>query len=313
MGINMEGIDMPFTKHGIRPDIIMNPNAIPSRMSIGQLWECLLGKIGALKGMNMDGTAFEDYDIKAMEDMLESLGYQRKSEEYLYNGMTGKKIKNMIFIGPTYYQRLKHMVEDKIHCLTGDHEVLTEDGWVQISNITNNYKIAQNNEDKSVNELEYVYPKEVISFPATHREIITVYYADFSVMQRVTNEHRLYVAMEKGSNFELIKVSKLMDNETSTLKCGYMLSGDNNVIEGPFKYKVEFRNERIYCLSIKNERFIVRNTTNDNERANCLNKKGIWTGNSRARGPVTILTRSAPEGRSRDGGLRMGKYLAQKW
>lgn len=111
----MESIDMPFTKHGIRPDIIMNPNAIPSRMTIGQLWECLLGKIGALKGMNMDGTAFEDYDLGVMKTMLEKLGYQRECEEYLYNGMTGKMIKHMIFIGPTYYQRLKHMVQDKIH------------------------------------------------------------------------------------------------------------------------------------------------------------------------------------------------------
>lgn len=115
MGIGFRGIDMPFTKHGIRPDIIMNANAIPSRMTIGQLWECLLGKIGALKGMNMDGTAFEDYDIEAMKDILESLGYQRDSEEYMYNGMTGKMMKYMIFIGPTYYQRLKHMVQDKVH------------------------------------------------------------------------------------------------------------------------------------------------------------------------------------------------------
>jgi DNA-directed RNA polymerase II subunit RPB2 len=115
MGIGLENIDMPFTKHGIRPDIIMNPNAIPSRMTIGQLWECLLGKIGALKGMNMDGTAFEDYDLETMKNMLEKLGYNKEAEEYLYNGMTGKKIKSMIFIGPTYYQRLKHMVQDKVH------------------------------------------------------------------------------------------------------------------------------------------------------------------------------------------------------
>lgn len=115
IGVNFRNIDMPFTKHGIRPDIIMNPNAIPSRMTIGQLWECLLSKIGALKGMNMDGTPFEDYDIEAMKDILESLGYQRNCEEYLYNGMTGKKLKHMIFIGPTYYQRLKHLVQDKVH------------------------------------------------------------------------------------------------------------------------------------------------------------------------------------------------------
>jgi len=115
IGIAYKNIDMPFTRRGIRPDIIMNPNAIPSRMTIGQLWETLLGKIGALKGMNMDGTAFEDYSIEAMKDMLESLGYQRDCEEYLYNGMTGKRMKHMIFIGPVWYQRLKHMVQDKMH------------------------------------------------------------------------------------------------------------------------------------------------------------------------------------------------------
>ena len=115
IGITMEGIDMPFTKHGLRPDIIMNPNAIPSRMTIGQLCECLFGKVGALNGMNMDSTAFEDYDIESVKDVLEQMGYHREGTEYLYNGMNGAKLKHMIFIGPTYYQRLKHMVIDKIH------------------------------------------------------------------------------------------------------------------------------------------------------------------------------------------------------
>jgi DNA-directed RNA polymerase II subunit RPB2 len=115
IGITLEGIDMPFTKHGIRPDIIMSPNAIPSRMTIAQLLECLLGKVGALNGMNMDGTAFEDYDVESVKDDLEKLGYHREGTEYLYNGMTGAKMKHMIFIGPTYYQRLKHMVVDKLH------------------------------------------------------------------------------------------------------------------------------------------------------------------------------------------------------
>ena len=142
MGIGMRGIDMPFTRRGIRPDIIMNPNAIPSRMTIGQLWECVLGKVGALKGMNMDGTPFEDYDIEAIKDMLEAMGYQRDCEEYLYNGMTGKMIKHMIFIGPVYYQRLKHMVQDKMHCVPADTEVLTNEGWKFISDITKKDKVA---------------------------------------------------------------------------------------------------------------------------------------------------------------------------
>ncbi len=84
-------------------------------MTIGQLIECLLGKLSAIRGHESDGTPFGYPDIEAIKDDLEKLGYKRDGTEYLYNGMTGKKIKSMIFIGPTYYQRLKHMVSDKIH------------------------------------------------------------------------------------------------------------------------------------------------------------------------------------------------------
>lgn len=291
MGIGMESIDMPFTKYGIRPDIIMNPNAIPSRMTIGQLWECLLGKIGALKGMNMDGTAFEDYDLNKMKNILEQLGYQRECEEYLYNGMTGKMIKHMIFIGPTYYQRLKHMVQDKVHCLTKNHQVLTNSGWIDIDQITKNHLIkvsADNNQDTC-----YASPIDVYQFDKTPKRIITIFYPDGRIMQEITDEHRVYVVSGKNSVFQLIKISELM-TDMNTLDCISMMNGNGLVINGPFKYKVDIRNDPVYCMSVPNERFVVRynnhisdiNITND----------GIWTGNSRARGPVTILTRQAPEG-----------------
>lgn len=125
-GILLNGIDMPFNKFGVRPDIIVNANAIPSRMTIGQLIECLVGKIGALDGFDIDGTPFENYDIDKIEQQLTSLGYDSKGYEELYNGMTGEKLKVMIFFGPTYYQRLKHMVEDKIHARSrGTRALLT--------------------------------------------------------------------------------------------------------------------------------------------------------------------------------------------
>jgi len=106
---------MPFTKRGIQPDLIMNPNAIPSRMTTAQLIEALLGKLSALRGHETDGTAFNTIDIPSAQDELEKHGYERNGFEYLYNGMTGRRIKHDIFIVPTYYQRLKHMVSDKIH------------------------------------------------------------------------------------------------------------------------------------------------------------------------------------------------------
>jgi DNA-directed RNA polymerase II subunit RPB2 len=115
VGLTLHQSDMPFTKEGIYPDIIMNANAIPSRMTIGQLVEALVGKVAAVKGMLADGTPFNDIDIEHVKTELEKLGYEKNATEYLYNGMTGQRIKIPIFIGPTYYQRLKHLVSDKIH------------------------------------------------------------------------------------------------------------------------------------------------------------------------------------------------------
>lgn len=101
-------------------------NCIPSRMTIGQLIECVMGKISAIRGHASDGTPFNNLDVDAMRKELEELGYHDSGEEYLYNGMTGKKIKSRIFIGPTYYQRLKHMVDDKIHSRArGPRQLLT--------------------------------------------------------------------------------------------------------------------------------------------------------------------------------------------
>jgi DNA-directed RNA polymerase II subunit RPB2 len=114
-GLILPQSDMPFTEHGITPDLIINPNAIPSRMTIGQLIECLLGKVGAMKGHECDGTSFTRVDVESIKDELEKLGYERNGNEYMYNGMTGHKMNAMIFIGPTYYQRLKHLVYDKMH------------------------------------------------------------------------------------------------------------------------------------------------------------------------------------------------------
>ena len=107
--------DMPFTKEGIRPDIIINPHAIPSRMTIGQLKETLLGKVLVNLGLFGDGTSFGEYDIKDISKELLKVGFEMNGNELLYNGLTGEQIKSDIFIGPVFYQRLKHMVADKQH------------------------------------------------------------------------------------------------------------------------------------------------------------------------------------------------------
>jgi DNA-directed RNA polymerase II subunit RPB2 len=107
--------DMPFTKDGIRPDIIINPHAIPSRMTIGQLKETVLGKVLLELGLFGDGTSFGNLDVKTITEELQKLGYESYGNELLYNGLTGEQLETNIFIGPVFYQRLKHMVNDKQH------------------------------------------------------------------------------------------------------------------------------------------------------------------------------------------------------
>ena len=97
------------------PDMIVNPHAIPSRMTIGHLVECLLSKVGSLDGTIGDATPFCGQSVDDISERLHQLGYQRYGNEVMYNGFTGKRLEIMIFLGPTFYQRLKHMVGDKIH------------------------------------------------------------------------------------------------------------------------------------------------------------------------------------------------------
>lgn len=115
VGLTLKQEDMPFTKNGIVPDIIINPNCIPSRMTIGQIIECVAAKVSCIEGYEFDGTGFNDVNIGELRKQLEKNNFDSDGCEYLYNGMTGKKLKAKIFIGPTYYLRLKHLVDDKMH------------------------------------------------------------------------------------------------------------------------------------------------------------------------------------------------------
>jgi DNA-directed RNA polymerase II subunit RPB2 len=116
--------DMPFTADGMVPDIIVNPHAIPSRMTIGQLMECIMGKACAHLGTYGNATAFNGVNCESLTDILEKCGMERHGNEILYNSRTGEQIHTEIFIGPTNYQRLKHMVQDKIHSRSSNGPVV---------------------------------------------------------------------------------------------------------------------------------------------------------------------------------------------
>ena len=128
IGILVPQEDMPFTRGGIVPDIIINPHAIPSRMTLGQLVEMLFGKALLELGGFGDCTAFVNKGPKhdTYGSLLEYFGYNKSGTELLHNGFMGEQLESNIYIGPTYYMRLKHMVKDKInHRAKGPRQLLT--------------------------------------------------------------------------------------------------------------------------------------------------------------------------------------------
>lgn len=115
VGMLLDEEDMPFTASGLRPDLIMNPHAVPSRMTIAQLMENMFGKIAVRKGTICDGTPYSHLKVEELKRQMIELGMHPYGNEILYNGMTGEQMTVEIFMGPTFYQRLKHMVIDKTH------------------------------------------------------------------------------------------------------------------------------------------------------------------------------------------------------
>ncbi|KAK6432036.1 DNA-directed RNA polymerase III complex subunit Rpc2 [Oleoguttula sp. CCFEE 5521] len=126
VGILAEQADMPFTDRGIVPDIIMNPHGFPSRMTVGKMLELVSGKAGVLTGTQQYGTAFGGSKVEDMGDILIKHGFSYSGKDYVTSGITGEPLPAYVFFGPIYYQKLKHMVQDKMHSRsTGPRAVLT--------------------------------------------------------------------------------------------------------------------------------------------------------------------------------------------
>jgi hypothetical protein len=286
--------DMPFTAAGIYPEIIMNAHAIPSRMTIAQLSEAHLGKLAAISGKNRDATPFTKCDLQTAKEEMSRYGYNHNGDEIMYNGQTGEMFNVAIFINPTYYQKLKHMVDDKMHCLTMDHEVCTIAGWKHFHDLTLADKIATRG---PMGQVIYEHPKSLLKYE--HNNYIYVITGP-GISLKISQEHRLFIRNNDRDNDDYALI------EASHFNIGMPLVKSKELCE-LYKEKYEHDNYanvmsqewhtgHLFCLQVPNEVFYVRH-----------NGHSCWTGNSRDLGPVQLLTRQPAEGRAREGGLRIGE------
>jgi len=127
VGILAKAEDLPYTADGISPDVLINPHAFPSRMTVGMMMESITGKAAAIRGKKVDASAFVGEKMEDVKGVMKDAGFEYSGKEIMYDGKTGKKFLVEVFIGVVYYQKLHHMVADKIHARArGQVQMLTK-------------------------------------------------------------------------------------------------------------------------------------------------------------------------------------------
>lgn len=299
-GLILDPENMPQTANGIVPDIIINPHCIPSRMTIAHLMETLMGRICAETGTVGDGSPFTDVSVDGLSKILrDDLGLEPHTNEIMYSGITGKQMATSIFMGPIFYQRLKHMVDDKIHCLTPDHDVLTATGWKPIADITKDDHVA--GWDRAPGSLVFHTPIEVLRFEydGPMYEITT-----FSGAKQVVTPGHRCVTGDVGGFKSAETIHTLFPDSRVDHYVDLRKEGEDErraTVRDPVVGCRRLANNAsgiVYCLRVPTEVFQVRHHSSS---------VGLWTGNSRSSGPMVMLTRQPAEGRARDGGLRFGE------
>lgn len=216
--------DMPFTSEGITPDIILNGHCIPSRMTINMLLEMLCGKASCLDGELRDATAFEHDGIelsKEIGSVLLSNGYESMGNDIMYNGFTGVPMKTRIFIGPVYYQRLKHLVKNKIHARgRGNVQTMTQQ------------PCAGRGRDGG------------FKFGEMEKDCMVVHGASYFLKERLLD-------MSDRFEMKICKKCGLIGSITKTMKCYVCKEYDSTTIVLPYAAKLLFQELRALTFKVK--------------------------------------------------------------
>ena len=215
VGLIIPQEDMPFTQEGIVPDIVLNPHAIPSRMTINILLEMILGKSCLMEGTFGDATPFTSNSTNIAEklcDRLEKNGYERHGWETLYSGITGEPITAKVMIGPTTYCRLKHMVAEKIHCLDYNTEVLTNYGWKTI------HKLCMDDEIATLKDGTLVYEKpiDIMLYPDYQGSMYTIITKDIDLC--VTGNHRMWLKNDNSVRYGFKRADEIVGKPVEYLR-----------------------------------------------------------------------------------------------
>jgi DNA-directed RNA polymerase II subunit RPB2 len=232
--------DMPYTRDGVVADLVINPHAFPSRMTIGHLMESALGMVCAINGETADGTPFNRVTCEDIGKMLQENGFESMGEQVMYKGESGEQIHGKLFFGSTYYQRVKQMVDDKHHarargpvhiltqqpvegrskdggfrmgdmereCLSEQHEILTSSGFMGLSKIISAFndpafKVASYNGMY----LTYETPTSLIVKPVESRKMIQ--FNENTVSALVTRKHDMYVSVEGSDDYKKMHAEEI--------------------------------------------------------------------------------------------------------
>ena len=254
IGLVIDEANMPFTEDGIRPDIIINPHALPSRMTIGQLLETVMGKAACEFGTFAECTAFNNTGskYKAFGKLLLQAGFNSSANEILYNGESGEQLRMDIFIGPTYYMRLKHIVKDKINYRAKGPRTLITRQTVQGRANDGGLRVGEQERDAIVahglsyflNESLLVRGDQYYMAVCNLTGMIAIYNSDINLFispfvdgpVKFTGELSDNLKIENvskfGRNFSIVKVPyafKLLLQELATMNVSMRIITEDNV------------------------------------------------------------------------------------